>query len=278
MERIKKALLQAREERENIELSLNKTEETLTEKSESFHENITSTIKSQDKYLNKNVTLDVKLLERNKILCNETPVPIRRAYKMLRTRFLQRLDQNNWNTIGVISPSTRDGKSLTAINLAISIAQDLNHTALLADFDFLQPSIHTYLGIKPDISIGECISKHRPLSDCLISTNIPRLTFALTNEVIEDSSELLAGKAAQNMSKEVKGRYGDRVVLYDLPPILVCDDAISFLPNVDAVLVILRENKTKRSDVEAAFDMLGDKPIAGVILNDSTHGINDYYY
>ena len=277
MEKIKKALLQAREQREQLKTtSFNRNEPAkVSVKNDSAGD--TSEIYIRD-FVTKRIDTTIKTLEKNKILCSETPLQAHRAYKMLRTRFLQQITKNDWNSIAVISPTSRDGKTLTAINLAISIAQDPNHTSLLIDFDFLQPSLYKYFDIDSDESVSDCIKNDFPLEKCLIKPGAEDFVMAPAKQINGGTSEILASKSAANFSHEIKQKYHDRVILYDLPPILVCDDALSFLPNVDAVLIILREGKTIRSDVEATMNILADKPIAGVVLNDSKFGISDYYY
>ena len=277
MEKIKKALLQAREQREHLKPSSNKTNEVSEASVNDISPDDTSEIYIRD-FVTKRINTDIKVLEENKILSSETPLQVYRAYKMLRTRFLQAITKNEWNSIAVISPTSRDGKTLTAINLAISIAQDPNHTSLLIDFDFLKPSLYKYFDINPDESVSDCLTYDLSLEKCLIKPGVEDFVMAPAKQINSGTSEILASKAAANFSKEIKQKYHDRVILYDLPPILVCDDALSFLPNVDAVLLVLREGKTLRNDVEATMGILGDKPLAGVVLNDSKYGISDYYY
>ncbi len=280
MERIKKALLQAREQREQLRDVSVETEEATNSDIEQVREldEALTEESANNNVVTKNVVPDVNVLERNKILYSQTPIATQRAYKMLRTRFLQRISKNNWNSIAVVSPTSDDGKTLTAINLCISIAQDPNHTSLLIDFDLLQPSIHEYFDLELEFSINDYFTENTNLESCLVSPNQPGLVLAPTKQAIEGSSEFLASQQAAKFSSELKQKYQDRVILYDLPPILVCDDALSFLPNVDAVLLVLREGKTKRSDVEATMNILEGKNIAGVVLNDSKYGISDYYY
>lgn len=277
MEKIKKALLQAREQREHAKpASINKIEDGKVSIND-ISPDETSEIYIRE-FVTKRIDSDVRTLEKNKILCSKSPLQAHRAYKMLRTRLLQNISKNNWNSIAIISPTSRDGKTLTAINLAISIAQDPNHTSLLIDFDFLQPSLYEYFDIDLDASVSDCIQNDLPLDKCLIKPGDEDFVMAPAKRLNSGTSEILASKSTASFTNEIKQKYHDRVILYDLPPILVCDDALTFLPNVDAALLILREGKTLRSDVEATMNILADKPLAGVVLNDSKYGISDYYY
>ena len=89
-------------------------------------------------------------------------------YKMLRTQVLRRLDKLGVNSIAVVGASADTGKTLTAINLAITIAADPERTALLVDLDLRKPSIHRRFGIEPDAGIDDCLRGSRPLSDALV--------------------------------------------------------------------------------------------------------------
>src|SRR5262249_27324336 len=96
-------------------------------------------------------------------------------------------------------------------------------------------------------------------------------------EPVGSPSELLASGQMQSLVKELATRYRDRIVLFDLPPMLVGDDVISFLPNVDAALVIVGEGVTHKKDLRRVFELMGDKPVVGTILNRSSEvGLKPY--
>src|SRR5580692_11537494 len=139
------------------------------------------------------VTLEEPQRERERILEPGAPGAAGGPYKMLRTQVLRRLSQISANTLAVLSASNGEGKTLTAINLAIAIAADLGHTALLVDLDLRNPSIARRLGFEPTIGIEDCLQERRPVFEAMIKiAGYDRLTVLPARAAIEQSSELLA--------------------------------------------------------------------------------------
>lgn len=199
------------------------------------------------------------------------------AYKMLRTQVLQRMTSHNWNALAITSPLPEDGKSLTAVNLAISLARELHHTVLLVDMDLRNPSVHRYLGIDSPVDISDCLLRGVPLSEALINPGIERLVVLPGGKPIANSSEILASPAVGKLVHELKSRYPSRMVIFDLPPVLSADDALSFAPYADAFLLVLRDGKTTRTEVEHAMEVLRSTQILGSVLNASDEKISPYY-
>ncbi len=199
------------------------------------------------------------------------------AYKMLRTQVLQRMVAQAWNTLAITSPGPGDGKTLTAVNLAISLARELHHTVLLVDLDLRNPSVHKYFGLHPEYGIGDHLVDGVDVEDVLLNPSIDRLVLMPGAKVIENSSEILASPNMGQFVQELKSRYPARLVLFDLPPILATDDALSFAPHVDAFLLVLRDAKSRRDELEHAMQILKNVPIIGTVLNASDEKISTYY-
>jgi protein-tyrosine kinase len=213
---------------------------------------------------------ELSVLRANGVMPANATGPVGPAFKMLRTQVLQRLRARNWNTLAVISPTPDDGKTSTAINLAIAIAGDTNHTALLVDFDLHHPSVHQRFGIQPAVGVEECLRGDAAVSDALINPQgYRKLLLLLARGPVSNSSELLGSERSRKFIREVKERYADRVVLFDLPPVLGADDALAFAPQVDAALVVVGEEHTRREDLLRCFEILRDIPIIGTVLNGS---------
>lgn len=221
--------------------------------------------------------LDPAVLQNNRVIYGESDRVGLTAYKMLRTQVLQRMTARSWNALAITSPAPEDGKTLTAINLAISLARELHHTVLLVDMDLRNPSIHKYFGIQPDTGIDDYLLRGASMSDVLVNPGIERLVLLPGKKAIENSSEILASPAMGRLVHELKTRYPARMVLFDLPPILSADDALSFAPFVDAFLLVLRDGKTSRSELENAMEILKDATILGTVLNGSDEKISAYY-
>jgi protein-tyrosine kinase len=194
------------------------------------------------------------------------------GYKMLRTQVLQRMAANGWNTLAIMSPTPGDGKTLTAINLAIAISADVGHSALLVDFDLRRPTVAARLGIAPDQFVGveSSLAGKTPIAEAFLRLEgYERLMLLGAAAVVPASSELLASARTREIVRDLKSRYADRIVIFDLPPVLGGDDAVAFAPQVDAVLLVIGEGHTRVDDVLRTFELLRDKPVIGTVLNHS---------
>lgn len=221
--------------------------------------------------------LNQGVLRENKIIFGDADREGLTAYKMLRTQVLQRMVARNWNALAITSPVPEDGKTLTAINLAISLARELHHTVLLVDVDLRNPSIHRYFGMEPQYGIEDYLLRDIPLGEILLNPGIERLVILPARKPVDNSSELLASPAMGKLVQELKARYPSRMVLFDLPPILSADDALSFAPQIDALLLVLRDAKSTRDELEHAMEILKDVPILGTVLNGADERISTYY-
>jgi Mrp family chromosome partitioning ATPase len=210
------------------------------------------------------------VLRANGVIPADASGPAGHAFKMLRTQVLQRLEQHGWNTLAVVSPTPEDGKTFTAINLAIAIAGDTSHTTLLVDFDLRNPSVHQRFGIRPDIGVEQCLRGEAVVSQVLINPQgYPKLLLLPAREPVANSSSLLSSERTRRLTSELKERYRNRVVLFDLPPVLGADDALAFLPQVDAALVVVGAEHTHREDLVRCCEILRHIPVIGTVLNGS---------
>lgn len=207
--------------------------------------------------------------ERNRLAASIPGHPLRDTYRMLRTRVLQELRANSWNSIAVTSPVQGCGKSLTAINLAISLAMDHSHLVMLVDGDLRKPSIHKYFDYEPEFGIHDCLLGNTPLSSALFHPEIERLTVLPGRIAVDDSAELLSSPKAQGIIKELSTRYPDRIIVVDVPPVLAVDDALSLAPNIDCMLMVAENGKTTREELYRALDLLDGIPLLGTVLNKS---------
>jgi capsular exopolysaccharide synthesis family protein len=214
------------------------------------------------------ITLDPQRLQQNRIVIADSDVAAP-AYKVLRTRLVQRMRANGWKTLCVTSPGQGNGKSLTAINLAISIARDANQSILLIDADLVHPTIMNYLTDEPVLGLSEYLSGGAELSDILVHLGMERLLILPGERSGSQSSELLSSPRMVSLLDEVTSRYRDLLIILDLPPVLVGDDVIAVLPLLDAVLLVVEEGKTTRDEIKRAKELLGQEKIAGVVLNRS---------
>lgn len=269
MERIKQALERARQEREAagvVEPVLNPAA-PVAMPTEQITYSRTRTIQ-----------VSPEVLRRNRVLSAlDVTDPATTSYKLLRTQVLQRMKENGWNALAITSPGEGEGKTLTAVNLAISLAREVNHTVLLVDLDLRRPSVHACFGAKPELGLSDYLFKDVPLPEILFNPGVERLVVLPGREPIHNSSEVLSSPKMVRLVEELKTRYPSRMVLFDLPPLLSADDALAFAPYVDAALVVIEDGKTPRDELLQAMGYLRTTRVLGTVLNKASEAVAGYY-
>jgi Mrp family chromosome partitioning ATPase len=208
------------------------------------------------------------VLERNRILSPNAGTQAAAAFRMLRTQVLQRMDARGWRSLAIFSPGANDGKTTTAINLAVSLASDRLHTVLLVDFDFKRPTLAARLGLAPEFGSDDALMDRASVEDCLYHPeNYDRLVIMPARGALENSSEILAGPHSRELVSEFRARYPERIILFDLPPVLNADDALSFAPLIECGLVVAAEGRTRRADLVRTIELLHKTPLVGTVLN-----------
>lgn len=192
------------------------------------------------------------------------------AYKILRTQVFQRLREKGWNSLAVTSPGLNEGKTLTAINLAISLALEVNYTVLLVDADLRHPSVHTYFGFEAEHGLSDYLTADKPLSELLVHPEeIPGFVILPGGKPLANSAEMLNSAKMARLVDELKNRYPSRIILFDLPPLLSAADTLAFSPYVDAALLVIEEGKTEAEDAKRALGLLQGTSVIGTVLNKS---------
>ncbi|PNE11800.1 MAG: exopolysaccharide biosynthesis protein [Beijerinckiaceae bacterium] len=212
---------------------------------------------------------------RDLVIGDGPPSEIYSAFKCLRNQIIKRLQENGWTTVAITSPSRASGTTLTAINLAISIARDFSYTVLLVELDLVDPSFRQVLGFKQRQGIVDHLLRDVPIAEILLDPGIDRLVVIPAGSPVTNSSELLASPKMTRLLGELTLRYEHRIVLFDLPAVLAIDDAKAFSPFVDCALLVVEEGETRVNDVRRALDHLKSTKILGVVLNRSFDVEND---
>lgn len=221
--------------------------------------------------------LDSDALQSNRIVTDEQPLAVRSAYKMLRTRLLQRMRANRWTKLGITSARAAAGKTLTAINTAISIAREPNQKVILVDLDLRRPSIARYLGLRPKHDLSDYLLHNVGIEDVVLRTSIDRLLIVPSTSSHENSSELLSSQRMKELVHLLSTDSQGCIVIYDFPPILDADDMLAFSPNIDALLFVVAECETRKADLQQVQDLIKEMNVAGVILNKSDDRSPTYY-
>jgi len=215
------------------------------------------------------VNTDAEVLRGNRVIAGLEAGTVVESYRLLRTQVLQRMREQDWMSLAITSPTRHAGKSLTAVNLAISMAMEVNQTVLLVDLDLRKPSIHEYFGYCPVQGISDYLHDDIPLSEILFNPTIERLVILPGHESVAHSSEALSTPRMAALVDELKHRYPNRLVLFDLPPILSADDALAFSPYVDAVLLVIEDGGTTTEELTRTIEILEPVNIIGTVLNKS---------
>lgn len=209
-------------------------------------------------------------LRRNRVLLPGADDAASNAFSMLRTQTLQLLSKHGLRSMAVVSPSAEDGRTLTAINLAIAIAADPDHTALLVDLDLRRPSVHRYFGLAPTRGVVDCLRNSVDVTEVMVRPEPYSKLVLLTGVNSEPgSAELLSGDSVRRLTSELRDRYANRIVIYDLPPLLLSADALAFLPCAEAALLVACEGRTRREAIAQSLDLLRGTTVVGTVLNGS---------
>jgi len=222
-------------------------------------------------YSTQHAPVDRDSLRSRRIVLPEDRGPAATAYRMLRTQFLQRVRAGSIKTIGLIGAAEGEGKTLTAVNLALSLAAEPNQTVLLVDLDLHRPSIAPLLGLPTEKGLEAWFNDAVPIDELFWRlAGIERLLILPTLTSLSGSSELLAAPRVKQLLQELKCRYADRLVLLDLPPLLLTDDVITLAPLLDAVIIVASEGRTRREDLARMRELLGGTPVVSTVLNCAT--------
>jgi len=219
-----------------------------------------------------------KLVE-NRIITGDDNDIHSHAYKVLRTRVWQQMRSNGWTSLAVTSANSGEGKTLTAINLAISLSRmELGRTVLLVDLDMRRPRVHEYFGFWPEHGVNEYLQGGVSLEEIIVDPGIGDMMMLPGNVPVSNSSEILSSPRLQRLIQEIKVRFPTRIVIFDVPPILVTDDVLVIAPSIDAVLVVIEEGKTKADDIMRTVELLKDTKLLGTVLNKSEESTQVYGY
>ncbi len=226
--------------------------------------------KTADIHINGNNDCIVTISEHN--------APIKEEYKKLKSMLIRETKEEFLNTIMISSAVPGEGKSITAINLAISLAQEIDHSILLVDADLRKPKIHEYLGVQFESGLSNYLRQEINISDLLIKTGIGNLVLLPAGQLVDNPVELLSSVKMSNLIKELKQRYMDRYIIIDTPPILSCAEGIAIGSNVDGVIFVVQEGRAQKKTIIDALDLIKDLNILGVVYNNvSAASLNGHY-
>ena len=222
----------------------------------------------------KSVEVSQVACEANRVLLAESQLreyPAADAsFRLLRSRLQNRLKQNNWFSLAIASPSQGDGKTVTSVNLAVSIARERQRPVYLLDLDMRNPSVFRMLGIIGATPLPEYLLGRAKPEQVLYETTVPNLFVSGASTPTESASELLASPRFSELLSHIRLRSRNALVIVDCPPVNLTDEALLIGPRVDAFLLVVSEGQTERKHLAQALGSLAEFTIAGIVINRSS--------
>lgn len=215
----------------------------------------------------KQVQCDPLILERNRIMPTGNGDIIADQLKIVRTQVMNRMKELGARSVLVTSPNPQEGKTFTAINLAINISRELEHTVLLVDANLREPAIQDYFGLTVDAGLADYLVTGTDVANILIHPRIYKLVILPAGKSLTNSSEFLGGSRMSSLVREFNERYDDRFIIYDAPALLESADALVLARYIDCVLIVVEAEKTPAKSLTRALELLGDATIIGIVLN-----------
>ncbi len=207
-------------------------------------------------------------------------VPVAEEYRKLKSMVLHITKKKGFqNTLMVTSSVSGEGKSLTALNLAVSMAQEHDHSVLLVDADMRNPSLCRHLGVESAAGLADCLSDGMDIGEALIRTGLGNLAFLPAGRRVANPVELFSSQKMKDLLHQIKHRYADRYVVFDSPPLLPFAEARLLGSMVDGVVFVVREGGPSMQKVSEALDSLKDGNVLGVVFNAASEAsIDGGYY
>ena len=227
----------------------------------------------------KTIELDERHLENNRIITSNKKDPAYITFDVLRTRILRVFQKNGWRRIGITSPTKGCGKTFVAANLALSMSRAQNTRTILIDMDLRLPALSTVLGVRQTDPARWFLSGKTPSNEFLRRAGA-NLAVGVNNDRLRDAAEVILDDRTGQVLRAMEEEYDPEIIIYDLPPMLSCDDVIGFLPNLDCILLVAAGDRTRPDSITECERLLADQTqLLGVLLNKAeTTGASKYGY
>ena len=160
------------------------------------------------------VRLNLNTVRDNRCMCMFPDSAEIEYFKVLRTQIQQRTREKGWNTLMVTSALPGEGKTLTAVNLALTFAREYHQTVLLVDCDLRRQQVDRCLGLESEIGLIDYLLEDRPLRDLIVWPGIDKLTLITGGRNVLDTTEILNSRRMRDLVREMKARYDDRLILF----------------------------------------------------------------
>lgn len=224
----------------------------------------------------KTVRTDRSSLMRNRVFALDQNLEVTKKIELLRAQVLNKLKQMNANSLMVTSANPGEGKTFICSNLAVSITQNYDRTVMLVDADLRHRSrgkhnmSSVFFNSKRMAGLSDFLSGGAAMEELLVNPGIPRLTILPSGRTSSDSASMLGSPKMENMIKEMRARYrSERVLIFDCCSFLSNADPLIMAKFVDAVLLVVENERTDIGALQRMVELLKDKPIIGTVMNKS---------
>jgi protein-tyrosine kinase len=227
-----------------------------------------------------NAQLKEKYLESQRIIAHQAAHPAVAAFDVLRTSLLQEMDTNNWQTLAISSPTAGCGKTVLAVNLALSMARVPDRHVVLIDLDLRRPRVASYLGLDQTSGLFQVLSGQAPLHNCLTNISIAssQLSVLSNNDPVSNPAEVIGSKEMKNLLAQIKSDARKPILIVDTSPMLACDDVLALLPRLDCIVLAVAERQSTAADVSSCERLLQSANYLGLVLTKSSEQTESYYY
>ncbi|GAM10712.1 putative tyrosine-protein kinase YveL [Geobacter sp. OR-1] len=218
--------------------------------------------------ISRSVTVVPETLLGNRCIAVNGLAPEIESYKVIRAQIIRHAQKSGGNSLMITSALPGEGKTLTSINLALTFAREFSQTALLVDCDLRQQKIHELLGYNGTKGLADYLTNGEPLENLIVWPGIEKLTVISGGQPVTGSSEFLGSPGMKTLVQEMKSRYPERFIIFDVPSVLSSADALAFAPLVDFIVVVVRaDGQTSVNDVQKSLQMLPREKVIGLVLN-----------
>jgi len=200
------------------------------------------------------------------------------CFKTLRSKIMVGKSGKLCRAIMVTGAQPLDGKSLVSANLAVSIAQGINHYVLLVDCDLRRPTLHKIFGLQAKDGLREYLEEGTSVAPYLLKTPVSKLTLLPAGKPMASPSELLNSEKMRLLIQEIRDRYKDRFIIFDTPPAHFIADTAFLADLLDGVLLVVRSGITNAEMVKDVAESIGKENILGVVFNATNEATWEYRY
>ncbi|MCO7226254.1 XrtA-associated tyrosine autokinase [Pleionea sp. CnH1-48] len=234
------------------------------------------------------MTLDMDYLHAmSMVVPDDSRSKIKEEYRLIKRPLLLNaagkgnLKSDHGNLVMVTSSNPNEGKTFTAINLAMSIAAERDKTVLLVDCDVIRPSVARFFGLDPETKgLTDYLTDKATLNEVIVRTDFPTLRMITSGKPHHLSNELLASGKMEQLMHELSKRYSDRIIILDSPPLLTTTEAGILSTHVGQIVIVVEADNTKREELEQSIERLNlkDEIAIGLVLNKSQRQMDSHYY